>query len=425
MWEHITQFIQSNDFLSGGLILSGLAGIAMLVRQKGAAGVGWLSRQFIISMEVRNTDASFDWLIHWLDQQPYSRKSRRLTVSIIGSESHVNSGSEEEEDAQKHLIAFSPAVGNHIFFYKRRILWLNREREQSQNSSSFRQRESFTIRIFGRSQHLLRELLLDAHLQYAKTLSQRSRIYMSQFSYWAATGYTRQRPLSSVILPDNQMKQIIGDVQTFLSREEWYHKMGIPYRRGYLFHGTPGSGKSSLVAAMAGEIGMSLYIVSLSGMTDDSELQSLLNNVSAPKAILLFEDIDQAKAATKRRSADETHEDSPLARSVTVSGLLNALDGVASRDGYITIMTTNHRKSLDPALTRPGRIDFEVEFKHATTSQAVLLYERFFGKDQGKLFQSKLNGNLPELVSMADLQEHFLKNLDSPTAAMKLETEPQ
>lgn len=420
MWEYITQFIQSNDFLSGGLILSGLAGVVVLMRQKGAAGIGWLYRQFVISMEVRNTDVSFDWLIYWLDQQPYSKKSRKLTVSVIGHESDVTSTS--EDDTQKQLIIFSPAVGDHVFFYKKRLLWLNRSREDSQNSASLRQRESITIRIFGRSQHLLRELLREAHQQYAKTLSQRSRIYTSQFSYWSASGYTRQRPLHSVILPDNQIKQIIEDVQTFLSREAWYHKMGIPYRRGYLFHGVPGSGKSSLVAAIAGEIGMSLYIVSLSGMTDDSDLQSLLNNVSAPKAILLFEDIDQAKAA-KRRSAVETDNDSPLVKTVTVSGLLNALDGVACRDGYITIMTTNHRQSLDSALTRPGRVDMEIEFKHATASQAILLYERFFGKDQAKLFQSTLNGNLSEQVSMADLQEHFLKNLDKPDAAMKLEIE--
>ena len=101
----------------------------------------------------------------------------------------------------------------------------------------------------------------------------------------------RSRSLDSVILPNGQKEKMVADLQTFLDSETWYHEMGIPYRRGYLLTGVPGSGKSSLVAAVAGAVGMHLYVVNLPGL-GDSGLQELLQNVSNTRAIVLFEDID-------------------------------------------------------------------------------------------------------------------------------------
>lgn len=73
----------------------------------------------------------------------------------------------------------------------------------------------------------------------------------------------KKRPLESLILPDGVLDSILQDAREFIEMEEWYLDAGIPHRRGYLLHGPPGTGKSSTIYAVAGELGMEIYSISL------------------------------------------------------------------------------------------------------------------------------------------------------------------
>ena len=152
---------------------------------------------------------------------------------------------------------------------------------------------------------------------------------------------------------------------------------GIPYRRGYLLHGPPGSGKSSYIQALAGALNYDICVLNLSerGLADD-KLIHLLSN-TPERSFVLIEDID---AAFNKRV--QTSEDG-YQSSVTFSGFLNALDGVASGEERIIFMTTNHSERLDPALIRPGRVDLAVLIDDASPKQARRLFERFYGRDDG------------------------------------------
>jgi chaperone BCS1 len=135
------------------------------------------------------------------------------------------------------------------------------------------------------------------------------------------------RPLSSVILEDSVKESVLDDIKGFLSSASWYRDMGIPYRRGYLFYGFPGSGKvckafivvftlykTSFILAIAGALKLNIGMVSLSDKDlTDEDLNSLLNS-APPRSILLIEDID---AAFSNRDQAQTR--------ITFSGLLNAL----------------------------------------------------------------------------------------------------
>lgn len=405
-----------NQFLSGGLVLGAFTAFLMLCRQYLVKGLNWCWRQATVHVEVRNTDAPFDWLVLWLDQHPYTRRARRLTVSI-GTARENKYGLVPSADSaveERPSIMFSPAVGTHVFLYKGRLLWLTRDRDDPKKDS-WRERESFNIMMIGRSQETARKLLEEAYDAYALTVRKRSRIFYTAYNEWIAQGFVRQRTLESVVLNEGVKTHLLADVQAFLASEAWYHSMGIPYRRGYLFHGTPGSGKSSLVAALAGHLGFHLYVVNLPSLVSDSSLVELLHQVSVPRAVILFEDIDVARAAQERGKEETEDKD-----KVSIAGLLNALDGVASRDGYITVLTTNRRTLLDPALTRPGRIDLELELGWASAHQAVALYERFYGHDQAQRHAPTLVAHFPDEMSMATLQEHFLRHRSDPQGGANL-----
>lgn len=122
--------------------------------------------------------------------------------------------------------------------------------------------------------------------------------------------------------------------------------------------------------------------------------------------------------------------------SVTFSGFLNAIDGVASGEERIIFMTTNHVEQLDPALIRPGRVDFSALVNNASPIQARTLFERFYGGGtNAELSPSELESlaqNLHDIVeekmkmgqrvSMAALQGHFIRNQpqDAVTGSLDL-----
>ena len=171
--------------------------------------------------------------------------------------------------------------------------------------------------------------------------------------------------------------EIVADARAFTRLERWYAERGIPWRRGYLLHGAPGSGKTSLVRAVAGALRYPIYQLSLCGAgLDDDAFRGLLAS-AANRAILLIEDVDYAAGAAVVSGAGPP----PGARSgggLTLPGLLNALDGVGAADGRLLFMTCRDADALAPALVRPGRIDRRLAFEPPDFSQAARLFLRFY-----------------------------------------------
>ena len=189
-----------------------------------------------------------------------------------------------------------------------------------------------------------------------------------------------------------------------MSDEAYYVKLGIPYRRGYLFYGPPGNGKTSAVLGLATEFGMDIAILNLkSTQMSDDDLSVALTS-APPNTLILLEDID---CVVSDRDTEGV---------VTFSGLLNALDGLGSAHGQIVFMTTNHRDNLDEALIRPGRCDVQREFPNASSSQKIQMFHRFFpDSDLGAKFLMQVPGS----VSMATLQKHMMEYRDNPQGAFE------
>jgi len=183
-----------------------------------------------------------------------------------------------------------------------------------------------------------------------------------------------------------------------MDNEKWYAERGIPWRRGYLLHGYPGTGKTSLIHALAGELDLDIYVVSLSKRgLDDSSLNELISKLPS-RSLALMEDIDAAffrgltreneTSAIPNLPGQPSNTNLPQgppgaapptpSTGVTLSGLLGAIDGVAAQEGRLLFATTNKYSALDPALTRPGRLDVHVRFDYAGKWQVEELFRCFF-----------------------------------------------
>ena len=175
-------------------------------------------------------------------------------------------------------------------------------------------------------------------------------------------------------------------------------------------YGAPGSGKTSIIHSLAGELGLDIYIISLSKAgLDDTSLNSLICSLPE-QCVAIMEDIDAAFTHGLTRDISGTELEDPRLRDpsrrgddddddpddkrdekrgsggdsgsggckITLSGLLNALDGISAQEGRILFATTNRYHTLDPALTRPGRMDLHVEFRLASRYQAREMYKHFY-----------------------------------------------
>jgi Cdc6-like AAA superfamily ATPase len=210
-----------------------------------------------------------------------------------------------------------------------------------------------------------------AYLESQKSLRIRSR-YERSDSYWnKVQKLSLNRGLETIALDKTQEILIQKELDTFTSDKEFYKKVGMPYRRGILLYGKPGTGKTSLINAISSQLNRDLYFLNLKNICDDNELNAAFSSIPADQIIVL-EDIDAQskilhKRAPERVVVTETTENvnavekrteknsKPSERvygkspSFSLSTFLGCLDGHIISEGNIIIMTTNHVEVLDPA----------------------------------------------------------------------------
>lgn len=422
--QFIHQSMANNPYFAagGGLMILG-SGLALA-----RTGMIRLSRvlykQMIVDLEIQSKDKSYSWFLTWMGRYPY-RVSKHLSVRT----NYI----QHDNGSISTKFSLVPGIGNHWLFYKGAIISIKRERSGRMidivNSSPY---ETVKLTTLYKDRHIFNEILEEAKTIAMKSNEGKTVIYTSFGPEWRKFGQPKaKRALPSVVLDHGIKETILEDVKDFMQNGGWYSDRGIPYRRGYLLYGPPGSGKTSFIQALAGELDYNICILNLSeqNLTDD-RLNHLMNNMPE-RSILLLEDIDAAFNSRKTMSQDHGQDGTPnnlsqfqmqsnYNTSVTFSGLLNALDGVTSSEETITFMTTNHPEKLDPAIMRPGRVDFKVFIGNATPYQAEKMFMKFYPDetDACKRFVDRFR-SLDAPVSTAQLQGLFIMNKDKPLDALK------
>ena len=187
--------------------------------------------------------------------------------------------------------------------------------------------------------------------------------------YWSTLSKLPKRNMDTIYLEKNEKEKIINDIETFKKSKEIYNELGIPWKRNYLLEGPPGTGKSSLIFALASKFNMNIHIINLGPKVDDSTFMSAVSSLPR-NTILLLEDID---ALFVERKANDSNKS-----MVSFSGILNVLDGMGRKNGLVTFMTTNYINRLDNAMIRPSRVDVIMKFKEATKEQIESMFYKFF-----------------------------------------------
>ncbi|KAI8092164.1 P-loop containing nucleoside triphosphate hydrolase protein [Gilbertella persicaria] len=417
----IAERLGIGELATGGLQLAVIGGVLAGFRYFGVYFIDYLKKKAIVTADFDSRDESYSWILNWLSEQPYSRNTSRFSVST----SILRAGQRlpgEGLDAMLPPIYFLPSPGTHFFTYQNRLVWMTRERPGASspaaaavaNSSAVLER--IQISTLGQSRKLLQDLVYEAQKKFIDRDKSRTVVFAAdQYGAWRRTRSRPKRPLSTIVIPSNVKTKLVIDAQDFITSEQWYSDRGIPYRRGYLLYGTPGSGKTSFVYSLAGELGLNIYVVNLSNksLTDDT-LNELVSDTPS-RCILLLEDIDAA-------FIQRTKGDTTSTNNITFSGLLNAIDGVAAQEGRILCMTTNHIDRLDDALIRPGRIDVRIHFGHATRNQAHELFTKFYpGLPRDSTLPSEFASKVPEnTFSMAHLQGFLMGHKQKPKEAVEL-----
>jgi chaperone BCS1 len=422
MMHNLLESLNQNPFFSGGLSLMVLGASAALLRKLPGQVWALIQRWLSITVEVPDRDPAFRWLQVWLAVQPYAGRARDLSLATTWVPADAESDTAVVFDADDSAATgpssrvkflLSPAPGTHLMLYRNRLLILRRSRRDLQNGNARTFQENLSLQVLGGTRVLIEQLLADAR-KLACPRTPGVSILTARYESWEATSWQPRRPLESLVLADGALEDTLDDLRTFYGSRSWYVQRGIPYRRGYLLHGPPGNGKTTLVLAAAGELNLSVAVLSLSNrLLSDDALRGLVDALP-PATLLLIEDVDCVFKA-ERMTTEQT--------GVTLSGLLNALDGVSSREGRVLFLTTNHPERLDPALVRPGRVDRKVELGHATPDQARRLFLWFYQDcdvppRELESLAERFAAQVPRgKTCMAAVQEHLLRHRDAPAAA--------
>lgn len=413
--ESVLKFIQTqfenNQLFSGGLILMIGGALAAYCRQVPQYIYMFVRRKLITEIDILDRDPAFAWIEKWLAEHAYARKrARSLTVKTVAVDYQARQDNPTTDSRPK--ILFTPAPGVHWLFYRKRLVRLHRERPKANETSSqpVNVRESFSITIYSRNRQLAYDLIEESRELAIPKSESRMTIHRANGSYWSEQTNRLPRPIESVILPAGLMDDLLEDIRNFLSKRTWYTQRGIPYRRGYLLHGPPGTGKSSAIVALASTLGMDISTLSLGDSTlDDNGIAELFSDVPV-NSLVLMEDIDCA-FVERKQGEDKLSK-------VTFSGLLNAIDGVAAGEGRLLLATTNHIERLDPALIRPGRIDRKIYIGYARREQAERLFARFYPDADVGMARFFAESIPDEQLAMSTLQTHLLRYATDPLGAV-------
>jgi len=356
---YLREALEQNQFLEGGAILGALAVMGNLLKSLAFFLVHRVSR--LITFTAIFQDGTFTYnAVSYMIETKYSDKLRSVEVKSR----RASSGADRRNQPVPADDSFIIWVGMVPIVVTASTQILEMARDDSPFYRTITLRTIFFRDVMHR---LIEQATTD--WQNACDAEEAGFTWVNNDTRWNGVGAVYPRSIQSVI--GESTGEVYQDLKEFIGAKDWYKSKGLKYKRGYLFWGPPGTGKTSLCNALASEFGLDLCVLNLANLTDDNAMHIMgeigeIGKQQKPK-ILLIEDLDSyLEGRTVKK------------KNLRFSTLLNVFDGVMSCEGVVLIMTTNLIDHLDPALIRPGRIDRVLHIDYPTSADITKYLELFY-----------------------------------------------
>lgn len=393
MNEFIT-FLEQYQLIAGGLLVT-VGGVALnYARSLPNAVLKFLRKLLLVSVTVEERDYAFSWVQSWL----HANFEPRRDFMVHSGESN-NQPREESNDRAKSgkpQYIKTPAPGSHFGWFQGVPMWIVFNKtivKPGDDMLSALKGSTYTITFMTRDKLIVDRFIQDC-LKESKPSDNKVRVEVPSYGRWSETARIRKRSIDSVYTGKNEHVSMLEDVRNFIASEDWYIRTGVPYRRGYLLYGPPGNGKSSIVTAVASELDMTIKVLNLGDSTLTNDGFASLIGSAGKHSIVLMEDVDSAFSKESK---------------LTLSSVLNALDGTLSGEGRVVVMTTNHLDKLEeeyPALVRSGRVDYRLYIDNASIEQIREMHDKFYPEGDFEKFAEALT---EPPYSMSQIQEKLVR----------------
>ncbi|KAF3593096.1 hypothetical protein DY000_02025758 [Brassica cretica] len=289
----------------------------------------------------------------------------------------------------------------------------------------------YTLKFHRRDREVIIERYLDHVKKEGKMIKMKNRerkLYSNtpgqnhrNQTKWSHVTFEHPASFDTLAMEEKKKEEIQNDLVKFSKSKDYYKKIGKAWKRGYLLFGPPGTGKSTMIAAMANFLEYDVYDLELTTVMDNTQLRSLLIETST-KSIIVIEDIDCSLNLTgqRKKKKEDDGDEKKMMKSegekkeskVTLSGLLNFIDGLWSACGgeRIIVFTTNFVDKLDPALIRKGRMDKHIEMSYCGFEAFKVLAKNYLDVEESEIFDEIKRLLEVEEIKMtpADVGENLL-----------------
>lgn len=379
-------FFGDSEFVRGMVALAIMGALigAVLGTIRYTPKVIWqlIQRKWAVSVTTRDQNL-IRWIGYWMAKSDYGQVCQWLDARTV----HVDDGL---------MAVVMPGHGMHSFKQDGIRYWLEHALEDQGVAGK---KSVLTIKTIGKGREPLEQLINHAVDMANEEHRDKNVTYVNDANgWWARVRLSPLRSSKSLFLRQGLFSEMLEDATRFLTGPERYYDRGLPYRRGYLLHGPAGNGKSTIVQVLATELNLPIYMLSLTNpeLTDTALAMAL--GRTPDRCLLVIEDFEKI-------DLDQT--------DVTVSGLLNAIDGPLASEGRLLVMTANEPESISKYFLRPGRVDRKWLIDHPDQDTIELCMARFsmnghsIGPVSHILAGAKLSG-----WSMARVQQELLAMSD-------------
>lgn len=382
-----------SQFFQGGALLAVIMGILVYLKNIPLWIINRIKRNSQYTVYIEGRTLLYDEFTEWFKSK-YPKKFKNVSISI-----DVVAGKDVLRKERFKLNTAQNVDWNYLW-YKGNFIFVEKSKQilENANNRDDRYLHSFTLYSFF-SKKALTQLLEEIH-SIVINHKENADIYHNSYGCWRRLEVKNTKTMDGIYFDGKE--DLLKDVETFKRNSGHYERLGINPKRGYLFKGPPGNGKTTLALGLASYLDRDIYFVNLASIGKDNDFTELFGDIHQ-NSIIVFEDID---TFVKERFGNQDNI------KVSFSTLLNSLGGIFEPKNCIIIMTTNHAELLDSALVRPGRVDRIYHLGNPTWKVVREFLDDFY-KGGVCQFDTLMKEDEDFNISMSQIQDYCLQYSDN------------